>query len=233
MTAAPHPPITRSPDLAGMTLDAARIATAQITELEATKFQYALLWAHLHPGDHVDPTVPWHERELEVAGDGAPTVAEFAMVALLFFTILIGIVEFGRLLYTHNALTDATRAGARYGSIHHGATDADKLAVKNYVVYGPNGTFDVDGNATSPPVIANLTTDMVTVDFEGVDEDGDPATPGNTAYGTNLGSVTVSIENYQFNLNIPLIARTLTLPEYTTTSMAESAGEEPGPIVTP
>jgi Flp pilus assembly protein TadG len=161
------------------------------------------------------------------------TVAEFAVVALLFFTIMFGIIEFGRLLYIHNALTDATRAGARYGSIHHGASDADKLAVKNYVVYGPNGTFDKQGNPTSPPLIANLTTDMVNVDFEGVDADGDPSTPGNTNYGTNLGSVTVSIENYQFNLNIPVVGRVLTLPTYTTTSMAESAGEEPDDIVTP
>jgi Flp pilus assembly protein TadG len=158
------------------------------------------------------------------------TIAEFAVVALLFFTILIGIIEFGRLLYIHNALTEATRAGARYGSIHHGATANDQQAVKNFVVYGPNGTFDGKGNPTSPPVIANLTTNMVIVDFEGVDADGDPATPGNTNYGSNLGSVTVSIENYQFNLSIPVIGRTLTLPKYTTTSMAESAGEEPADI---
>lgn len=153
------------------------------------------------------------------------TVAEFAMVALLFFTILFGIIEFGRLLYTHNALTDATRAGARYASIHHSASDADKQAVKNYIVYGPNGTFDAKGNPTSAPIIANLTTDMVNVDFEGPDD--------KTSYGSNLGSVTVSIENYQFNLNIPVVGRTLTLPKYITTSMAESAGEEPGDIATP
>lgn len=161
------------------------------------------------------------------------TVAEFAVVALLFFTMIFAIIEFGRLLYTHNALTDATRAGARFAALHHGATDADKLDVKNYVVYGPNGTFDVDGNATSAPIVTGLTTDMVEVDFNGVDLDGDPATPGTTGYGTNLGNATVSIQNYQFNLNIPVIGRALTLPTYTTTSMAESAGEEPDDIAVP
>src|SRR5689334_5576390 len=89
------------------------------------------------------------------------TMAEFAVVALLFFTIIFGIIEFGRLLYIHNALTDATRAGARYGALHHGATSADQTAVKKYVVYGPNGTFDAKGNPTSPPLIADLTTTMV------------------------------------------------------------------------
>lgn len=158
------------------------------------------------------------------------TIAEFAMVALIFFTLIFGIIEFGRLLYTHNALTDATRRGARYAVLHHGATDADKMAVKNYVVYGPNGTFDTDGNPTSPPLINGLTRDMVEVEFVGADLDGNPATPGTTEYGSNLGSATVHIENYEFNLSIPVIGRTLTLPQYTTTAMAESAGEIPEPI---
>lgn len=161
------------------------------------------------------------------------TVAEFAVVALFFFVMIFGIIEFGRLLYIHNALTDATRRGARFASLHNGITDADKLAVKNFVVYGPNGTFDDDGNPTSPPLINDLTTDMVEVEFNGVDLDGDPATPETTAFGTNLGQTTVSIENYQFNLNIPVVGRVLTLPTYTTTSMAESAGEEPDDIIVP
>ena len=161
------------------------------------------------------------------------TIAEFAVVALLFFTMIFAIIEFGRLLYTHNALTDATRRGARFASLHNGLTEADKTAVKNYVVYGPNGTFDGDGNPTSPPLINDLTTDMVEVQFNGVDLDGDPATPETTAFGTNLGQATVSIQNYQFNLSIPVIGRVLTLPEYTTTTMAESAGEEPADIIVP
>jgi len=156
------------------------------------------------------------------------TIAEFAMVALLFFTIVIGIIEFGRLLYTHNALTDATRAGARYAALHHGANANDEMAVKKYVVYGPNGTFDKLGNATSPPLIAGLTVDMVHVRFDGVDTDSNPATP--PEYGTNLGSATVWIENYQFNLSIPVIGRTLTLPKYITTAPAESAGNDPANI---
>lgn len=161
------------------------------------------------------------------------TVAEFAMVALLFFTMIFAIIEFGRLLYTHNALTDATRRGARFAALHRGSTEAHKQAVRNFVVYGPNGTFDVNGNPTSSPLINDLTTDMVEVEFIGVDLDGDPATVGTTGYGTNLGQATVSIENYQFFLSIPVIGRFLTLPEYTTTTMAESAGEEPADIIVP
>lgn len=159
------------------------------------------------------------------------TVAEFAVVALLFFTLIFGIIEFGRLLYTHNALTDATRRGARFAVLHHGASDADKTAVKNEVVYGPKATYDKDGNPTSAPLINGLTTDMVEVDFTGIDKDGDPATTDDiTSFGTNLGTATVKIKDYQFFLSIPVIGRNLTLPTYETTLTAESAGEIPDPI---
>ena len=161
------------------------------------------------------------------------TVAEFAVVALLFFTLIFAIIEFGRLLYTHNALTDATRRGARFAVLHPGLTDGDKQAVRNFVVYGPDVTFDGAGNPNKAPLINDLTPDMVEVDYVGVDLDGDPATPGTTNFGTNLGTATVKIENYQFNLSIPVIGRPLTLPEYSTTLTAESAGEEPADIVAP
>ena len=38
---------------------------------------------------------------------------EFALVAALFFTILLGAIEMGRLLWTWNAAGEATRLGAR------------------------------------------------------------------------------------------------------------------------
>jgi hypothetical protein len=43
---------------------------------------------------------------------GAAAV-EFALVAIVFFTLLLGIVDFGRWLFTVNAAAEATRLGAR------------------------------------------------------------------------------------------------------------------------
>ncbi len=43
---------------------------------------------------------------------GAAAV-EFALVAIVFFMMLIGIVEMGRVLFTWNATAEATRYGAR------------------------------------------------------------------------------------------------------------------------
>jgi hypothetical protein len=167
-------------------------------------------------------------------GERGATVAEFAVVALLFFMMIIGIIEFGRLLYTHNALTDATRRGARFAVINQGTMGSDesnpnRVKVKNYVVYGASATYDDEGMPTSAPLINGLTTDMVKVTYEGADLDGDPDTdPSN--FGANLGTATVSIEGYEFDLSVPLVSRDIPLPTYTTTLIAECEGEIPADI---
>jgi Flp pilus assembly protein TadG len=40
-------------------------------------------------------------------------IVEFALVAMIFFTLLIGMMEFGRWMFTLNAANEATRLGAR------------------------------------------------------------------------------------------------------------------------
>ena len=142
------------------------------------------------------------------------SVAEFAIVAGVFFMIIFGIIEFARLLYTHNALTDAARRGARYAVLHA----QDKPCVRNVTIYGET---HVDPNTcapTGPALINGLTTTNVVVDY------------GTGAFGMNVGTATVSIQSYQFNLSIPLFRQTLTLPAYTTTLTAESAGTIPPDI---
>jgi Flp pilus assembly protein TadG len=163
------------------------------------------------------------------------TVAEFAMAASVFFMMIFAIIEFGRLLYTHNALTDAARRGARYAALHGNVQAAgapDPLTcVENVVVYGEKH-IDPATCAPSPgaaPLVGGLSAANVNVQYEGADLDNDPSTP-QTNYGMNLGTATVTIENYSFNLSIPFFNRVLVLPSYTTTFTAESAGTEPAPL---
>jgi len=47
---------------------------------------------------------------------GATTV-EFALGLLVFLTFLLGITDFGRMLYTWNAANEAARAGARWAAV--------------------------------------------------------------------------------------------------------------------
>jgi Flp pilus assembly protein TadG len=45
------------------------------------------------------------------------TVIEFALVLLIFLTFLLAITDFSRMLFTWNAASEATRAGARYAVV--------------------------------------------------------------------------------------------------------------------
>jgi Flp pilus assembly pilin Flp len=44
-------------------------------------------------------------------------LVEFGLIALVFFSLLIGVVELGRLLYTWNTAVEATRWGARLAAV--------------------------------------------------------------------------------------------------------------------
>lgn len=152
-------------------------------------------------------------------GERGTTMAEFVVISAVFFMIIFGIIEFGRLLYTHNALTDAARRGARYAVLHD-KTTIDKFCVKQVVVFGESNINPSTCVETGPPLINGLTITNVSVTHA-------------TDYGTNLGTATVEITNYTFNLSIPFARQTLTMPNYVTTLTAESAGRIPDPIVAP
>lgn len=147
-------------------------------------------------------------------------MAEFAVVALIFLMIIFGIIEFGRLLYTHNALTDAARRGARYAVLR----PVNHSCVVPAVLYGEtniNPTTCAPIPVDRPPLINGLGPGNVAVTYAGASGFG---------YGMNNGSATVTIQNYDFILSIPLLTRTLRMPAYRTTLPAESAGTEPDPI---
>ncbi|MBZ5738992.1 HNH endonuclease signature motif containing protein [Nocardioides mangrovi] len=55
---------------------------------EARQLEIAVEWVRLHPGDEVDISVPYGDRDLPIAGDGAPTIAEFAIAD---FALTLGI----------------------------------------------------------------------------------------------------------------------------------------------
>ena len=66
-----------------------------------------------HHRDHEEPPV---RTTLKSRQSGA-TAVEFALVLLIFLTFLLAITDFSRMLYTWNAASEATRAGARYAVV--------------------------------------------------------------------------------------------------------------------
>ena len=138
------------------------------------------------------------------------TLLEFAIVGTVFFSAVFGVLEFGRLLFTHNALRDAARRGARYAVVRKNDA-AGIAAVKNMVVYG-----DPNANpALATPVAPGLTTSNVQVDYVNFN-------------GIQLSArASVSIINYNYTFAVPLIGGTLSMPAYRTSQTGESAGYVP------
>jgi Flp pilus assembly protein TadG len=94
-------------------------------------------------------------------------VVEFAVVAPLFFLLVFGMIEFGRMIMVQQVLTNASREGARR-AVLDGAT---ALGVKQ-------------------AVIDNMGDAQLMIDVDNVDIS--PSDPSTAAYGTAI-SVTVHV----------------------------------------
>ena len=88
---------------------------------------------------------------------GATTV-EFAIVAMLFFLLLFGIIDFGLLFFNQQVITNAAREGARYGIVarpdDYRISDVSieakaKDFALSHLVYHGTGDFDADAQFES------------------------------------------------------------------------------------
>jgi Flp pilus assembly protein TadG len=155
------------------------------------------------------------------SGERGGTLLEFAVVASVFFMLLLAICAGSNIYFTHNALVEATRRGARFaatqaanstaGTITSGTNVGPSLTdIRNYTIYG--------NKAGTGSNLLNLQPANVTVEYSN--------------FGVGTGSVSVIITSYTYHLVIPGINQQLTMPAYRTTAAGESAGTCP-PGVTP
>ena len=135
-------------------------------------------------------------------GERGASLVEFSIAATVFLLAMFAVLEFGRALWVHNALTDAARRGARYAVLHDSSSASDDK-IKNVVVYG-------DPAGGTNPVVDNLAPANITVSRSG--------------YGLDTGTVSVGITAYQFQFVLPIGVASMQMPNYTTTLMAECAG---------
>lgn len=88
------------------------------------------------------------------------TVVEFALVLLIFLTFLLGVVDFSRMLFSWNAATEATRAGARYAAICDSTAQKAVVLSKMQALMPQIGDIDV---AWTPAGCTSATCQGVTV----------------------------------------------------------------------
>jgi len=80
------------------------------------------------------------------------TAVEFAIVILIFITIIFGIIEFGLLMYNQHIATNAAREGARFGIVadrktHVEIKDEVNRYGRQYIVSFGDPDFTVEVNA--------------------------------------------------------------------------------------
>jgi Flp pilus assembly protein TadG len=157
------------------------------------------------------------------------TLIEFAVVSSVFFMMLLAICAGSALYFTHNAMVEATRRGARFAATQAASstpglprttsslcdTTGPKLAdIRNYTIYG--------NTAGTGPKLVSVDPANVCVEYSAT-----PAAAGLTGFGVGTGAVSVSITGYTFNFVIPGINRQIAMPSYRTTAAGESAGTCP------
>jgi Flp pilus assembly protein TadG len=98
------------------------------------------------------------------------SVVEFAIVAPLFFLLVFGMIEFGRMVMVQQVLTNASREGARR-AVLSGVSDADvETTVEDYLANASisGATVTLATQAPTPPDTAEARVVTVTIPFNQV-----------------------------------------------------------------
>jgi Flp pilus assembly protein TadG len=74
------------------------------------------------------------------------TLVEFALVFPIMVLLLMVLVDFGRVIFAQNAVTEASREGARVGSVGAALTQAQYDAIRNAALQLAPGTDLVAAN---------------------------------------------------------------------------------------
>ena len=145
-------------------------------------------------------------------------LVEFAIVGAVAIMMIFTVLEIARAIFVVNALTEATRRGARVAAV----------CPINDPAIAQVATFNAPGTGSS--IVYQLdTTDFV---LEYLDLGG--AVIGDPVGNFNLiRYVQVRVVDFEHQLLIPFAQATFTMPEFTTTLPRESLGVPRDGVVTP
>ncbi|SCB13224.1 TadE/TadG family type IV pilus assembly protein [Cupriavidus alkaliphilus] len=133
-------------------------------------------------------------------------IVEFGLIAGVFFTLLVGIAEFSRVLFYWNTAAEATRLGARMAVV----CDAGDAVIKTRM----------------RDMLPLLQNSNISLAYEPAGCAADAATAR-----ASCQSVTVSVTGVTVNTVIPLVPVSLGMPPFTTTMTRESLRTSTGGTV--
>lgn len=139
------------------------------------------------------------------------TVVEFALVALVFFTVLFGLIDLSRLYFDMAALDEATRRGARVAAV----CPINDPTIAEVAVFANAGE-------TQSTLVPGLGTQHILIQYLTIDGDV-VADPSGAGYGS-IRNVRVSIQNFQLQTFTPFVTSMISFPTFETTIPSESMG---------
>lgn len=112
-------------------------------------------------------------RAAPASSQRGSTAVEFALVLLIFLTFMLAITDFSRMLYTWNAATEATRAGARYAVVCDDRDQEARVLAKMQALLPQISDIDLvwenkDGikNTCSPSDCVGVTVTIVGLKYQ-------------------------------------------------------------------
>ncbi len=121
------------------------------------------------------------------------SLVEATLVLIVFFAILLGVIDCGQVMFSHQALVERAREAVRWGSVHPFDGTGDQIA--NFVLYHEPGEPRIP-----EPAFLGLTRGNVQVRYQAPPDRPDDAT------------VSVAIVNYESHFFSPWIAKTVVSP---------------------
>jgi Flp pilus assembly protein TadG len=112
--------------------------------------------------------------------EGGSAMVEFAIVMVLFLTLLLGIMDFGRMLFTWNAAAEATRFGARVAVVCDKA-DAALILAKMQTFLPQLSGANVVINWENPEGVVDPSCDRTTCKGVQVSIYNNPANPADAS----------------------------------------------------
>ena len=138
--------------------------------------------------------------------DEGSALIEFAASAVLFFTLLFGIVDFSRALYVDHFVATAAQEATRYAMVRGASWTSTCAAVPGYGCTATSsniGTF-VQSLAPAGVVKSSLS---VTVSWPGTDATGASCTSSGSSAANSAGCTVSVVVSYPFAFATPLIVR--------------------------
>jgi len=107
---------------------------------------------------NVPNTRATHKRHHVVQGQRGSTAIEFALILPVIATLLFGMIDFGRLLYTKEVLNNAVREAARTGIVA-GVNDVSDAVIAAAVTNSVQNSQLVDPTKIVNPIQINRVPD--------------------------------------------------------------------------